>query len=60
LQKRRDKKKNMTFFFEINVATQGVSFQYFHVYMCYTPNYFIFSNYLHSSWVHFLWWFQPG
>jgi hypothetical protein len=30
----------------------------FHVYMCYTSNCFISSNFLHSTLVPFLWWCQ--
>jgi hypothetical protein len=44
--------------FEIKVATQGVSLWYFHVYMYCTPNWLMSSNYLHSTFVPFLWWFQ--
>jgi hypothetical protein len=40
--------------FEIKVATQEVSLWYFHVYMCYSPNLFSSSNYLHSTLMLFL------
>jgi hypothetical protein len=32
---------------------------YFHVYMYYNPYWFISSNFLHSTLVTFLLWFQP-
>jgi hypothetical protein len=43
LQKR--KKENMTFLLiEIKIAIQVVSLWYFHVYLCYTANWFISSK----------------
>jgi hypothetical protein len=45
---------------EIKVAKQGVSLWYFHVHMCYTPNWFISSKLsTFSTLAPFLWWFQP-
>jgi hypothetical protein len=40
------------------VATKEVFLWYFHVYMYYNPNWFIFSIFLHSTLVPFLWCFQ--
>jgi hypothetical protein len=40
------------------VAIQGISLWYFHVYMCYNPNWFISSVFLLSILVFFLWWFH--
>jgi hypothetical protein len=45
--------------FEIKVATQGDALWYFHGYRHYNSNWFISSNFLHSTLVPFLWWFQP-
>jgi hypothetical protein len=49
---RREKMKRKTWhfcYFEIKIATQGVSLWYFHAYMCYTHNWFVSTNYLHST-----------
>jgi hypothetical protein len=53
---RKVKKKNMAFLLVVDKGIQGVSLLYFHAYMCYTPNWFIFSKYLHSTLGPFLWW----
>jgi hypothetical protein len=39
LQKRKEKNMSLLFvcLFEIKVVTQGVSWWYFHVYLCHTP-----------------------
>jgi hypothetical protein len=50
------KKKKMPFL--VNKATQGVSLWHFHVYMYYSPIWFISSVFLISVLVPFLWWFQ--
>jgi hypothetical protein len=60
-KEKRVKKKRKTWhfcLFEIKVAIQGASLWYFHIYMCYTPNWFISSNFLHSALLTFLQWFQ--
>jgi hypothetical protein len=48
----------MTFLLVWDKDTQGVSLWYFHACMCYTHNWFISSNYIHSSLVPFLWWLK--
>jgi hypothetical protein len=53
-EKRRRKKMP----FLVNKATQGVSLWHFHVYMYYSPIWFISSVFLISILVPFLWWFQ--
>jgi hypothetical protein len=60
LQKRKDKKKNMMFLFVSDKGSYTGSFLV--VFLCmyvFTTNPSIFSNYLHSTLVPFLWWFQP-
>jgi hypothetical protein len=53
------KRKTCFCYFEIRVATQGVSLCYVRAHMYYNPNWFISSIPLHSSLVPFLWWSQP-
>jgi hypothetical protein len=58
VEEKREKRKWKTWHFslsEIKAATQGVSLWYFHVDMYYNPNWFISSNFLHSTLVPFLW-----
>jgi hypothetical protein len=55
LQKRKEKKKNMRVLLVWDKHSYKESFC---AYMCYTPSGFIFSNYLCSALVPFLWWFQ--
>jgi hypothetical protein len=45
-------KRNTWHFCSIEI--KGVSMRYYHVHMCYTPNWFISSNYLYSTLVPFL------
>jgi hypothetical protein len=58
VEEKREKRKCKTWhfsLFEIKVATQGVALWYFYVYMHFKPNWFISSNFLHSTLVPFLW-----
>jgi hypothetical protein len=58
VEEKREKIKRKTWhfsLFEIKVATQGDSLWYFHVYMYYNPNWFVSSNFLHSTLFPFLW-----
>jgi hypothetical protein len=57
-KKEREKRKWKTWhfsLFEVKVATWGISLWYFYMYMYYNPNWFISSNFLHSTLVPFLW-----
>jgi hypothetical protein len=51
-------KENKRHFCLYKTATQGVSLWRFHVYMCYSPNWFTSSIFLVSTLVSFLQWLQ--